>query len=260
MIKKILHIVVWLGIIAWFIVVMSFVSKANENLLCKEIIITISDSSTVNFVTEKMLRYEITGSGMNIQGYPLEEIETRDLEFLLEENPYVKDAEVYVNVDGDMLIDIDQRKPLIRVMPGGKRGYYIDDEGVILPLSTNFSPLVLLVSGTIEIKEVKDDAGVRRVDIMNSSELTELLDFARFIKENAFWDHQIVQLYRERNGDYEIIPRVGAHQILFGKLDDFETKLRNLRLLYDQGLTKYGWNTYNEINLKYSNQIICTKR
>ncbi len=61
-------------------------------------------------------------------------------------------------------------------------------------------------------------------------------------------------------GEYELIPRVGAHQILLGSMDQWEKKLRNLELLYEQGLSKYGWNTYQTISLKYTNQVICTKR
>ena len=34
----------------------------------------------------------------------------------------------------------------------------------------------------------------------------------------------------------------------------------NLKLLYDQGLSRHGWNSYDRINLKYSNQVICKKR
>jgi cell division protein FtsQ len=69
-----------------------------------------------------------------------------------------------------------------------------------------------------------------------------------------------MQIYRSQKGEYELIPRVGAHQIILGTLDDFETKLENLQLLYQQGFKQHGWNQYEKINLKYSNQIICTKR
>jgi len=53
---------------------------------------------------------------------------------------------------------------------------------------------------------------------------------------------------------------VGAHQILLVGMDNWKEKMKNLELLYRQGLSRYGWNTYEKINLKYSNQVICTKR
>ena len=42
--------------------------------------------------------------------------------------------------------------------------------------------------------------------------------------------------------------------------DHFEEKLANLRLFYEQAIPKMGWEKYSIINLKYRNQIVCTKR
>jgi cell division protein FtsQ len=53
---------------------------------------------------------------------------------------------------------------------------------------------------------------------------------------------------------------VGNHQILLGSLDDFEKKLKHLRLFYEQVIPKMGWEKYSVINLKYRNQIVCTKK
>jgi cell division protein FtsQ len=251
---------IWILLIAWFSVIMGFVSRSNADVLCSQIVIQISDSSQVSFINSDAVRNVIKNSGINTQGYPVEEIQTRELERLLEKNPYVQNAEVYIDVEGDLFVDIAQRKPLIRIMPGGKQGYYIDQDAFILPLSDSYSPMVLLLTGKIAFPEYVDENGKRRADIASSIELRELLDFAGYVQEHEFWNTQIVQLYRSARGEYEIIPRVGAHQIQFGNMDDYEQKLMNLKLLYDQGLKQYGWNKYDKINLKYSNQIICTKR
>ncbi|MEX0987898.1 MAG: hypothetical protein WD052_10510 [Bacteroidales bacterium] len=260
MIRKIIHIVVWALLICWFTVIMGFVSKRNGELICREIVVNISDTNTVRFITNERVRELIKHSGINTQGYPVEFIGTRGLEFMIEKDPYVDNAEVYINVEGTLFVDIVQRRPLIRVMPGGKQGYYIDDTGVILPLSDNYSPMVMLLTGAVNIPFTTDESGVRRVDLENHFELKNLLSFAGFVEQHPFWNKQIMQVYRSAKGEFDLIPRVGAHQIEFGKMENYEIKLRNLKLLYDQGLKSYGWNSYDKINLKYSNQIICTKR
>lgn len=260
MIRKITHIVIWLALGAWFTVIMGFVSGSNEKLLCRQIIVDITDSTDIKFVTNRSVRQDILEAGMDLQGYPVAGIRTRDLEQRLEKDPYIENAEVYFDVEGNLYVDIRQRKPLLRVMPGGKKGYYIDQKGVILPLSENYSPMVLLVTGHLSVPEYTNSNGMRVADQSKDNELKMLLGFSRKVAEHPFWNKQIVQVYRGSDGNYELIPRVGAHQIEFGTLDDYETKLRNLKLLYDQGLKKYGWNAYDKIDLKYSNQIICTKR
>jgi len=260
MMRKIIHIVIWVLIISWFTVMMGFVAKSNSGMLCRELRVNISDSATTRFVTDQAVREMIMNSGMNIQGYPVEEIDTRKLEHLIEQEPYVANAEVYTDIEGTLFVDIDQRKPMVRIMPDGKRGYYVDAGGVVLPLSDHYAPMVLLVTGYCDFPVPGNENDPTMTDPAGAQELDLLLSFAAFIEAHPFWSNQIVQLYRGRDGDYELIPRVGAHQIEFGGLAGYPEKLRNLKLLYEQGLKQYGWNTYDKINLKYSNQIICTKR
>lgn len=62
------------------------------------------------------------------------------------------------------------------------------------------------------------------------------------------------------NKEVELIPRVGRFRIVLGSLDDFEEKLNKLRLFYDQAIPKVGWDKYSVIDLKYKNQIVCTKK
>jgi cell division protein FtsQ len=84
--------------------------------------------------------------------------------------------------------------------------------------------------------------------------------FSKFISNDDLWNAQFVQLYLNRENEYELIPRVGAHIILLGDMENFSYKLRKLKALYLKGLNKKGWNNYEQINLKYSNQVVCTKR
>lgn len=260
MIRKIVHIAIWILLAGWFTLMMGFVTRSSADILCGELSVNISDSATTRFVTDLAIRELIKNSGMNIQGYPVTGINTRKLEKIIEKQPYVENAEVYIDIEGRLFADVEQRKPLLRMMPGGKQGYYIDAGGVVLPVSKTYAPMVLLVTGFCDFEVVEDANGVTRADKEGDQELGQLLGFAEYISAHPFWSNQVVQLYRNRNGDYELIPRVGAHQIIFGTMDHYTEKLRNLSLLYDQGLKKYGWNNYDKINLKYSNQIICTKR
>ena len=62
--------------------------------------------------------------------------------------------------------------------------------------------------------------------------VTDLYKFALFLQENEFWN----------------------------TLDEFEEKLANLKLFYEQAIPKVGWEKYSMINLKYKNQIVCTKK
>jgi len=238
-------------ITAWFVVVMGFVSGEAEKVVCTRIDVTISDTVESRFVTETDVRRMLEQSGIPLQGYSIGEIQTRMLEATLEENPYVSNAEVCKDISGRLEVRIDQRIPLVRVLPEGKTGFYLDREGYVLPLSSSYTAQTILVTGHIEVPDSED---------VLEDQLHDVLEFCSYLANHPLWSAQIVQIYRTRSGAYELIPRVGGHQILLGELDQWEKKLRNLELLYRQGFAKYGWNTYETINLKYTNQVICSKR
>lgn len=242
MTKKISKILIWIGIAAWFVVILGFVSSESKQVLCNRIDVILSDTLLHRFVTPVDVRKLLEDGDAQLQGYPIDEIDTRELETLLERNAYIKNAELSTDISGRLEVNVEQRVPLVRIMPAGKRGYYLDTEGKTLPLSEQYTPLILLVSGNVT------DPG------------KELSSFCTYLTEHALWKEQIVQIYVNMQDEYELIPRVGAHHILMGSLDHWEVKLRNLELLYKQGLSKNGWNTYSTINLKYTNQVICTKR
>ncbi len=251
MIREVAKILIWLGIAAWFVVVMAFVSDESDVVLCNRIEVILQDTVSNRFVTRREVLSIIESSGLEIRGYPLSQINTRSLEHLLEENSYVRNAEVSKDVSGRLEVKIEQREPLVRILPTGSRGYYIDTEGKTLPLSDHFTQLTMLASGNLPVSMKDNQPGGR---------LSEIYQFCNYLADHPFWNDQVVQIYVNAMGEYEIIPRVGAHHILMGSMDQWEKKLRNLELLYEQGLSRYGWNTYETINLKYTNQVICTKR
>ena len=251
MMRKATKILIWLGLAAWFVVVMAFVSGESEEVLCMRIEVVLQDTVNNRFVTRTEVRSLVEASGLEIRGYPLSQINTRNLEYLLEENPYIGNAEVSKDISGRLEVRVEQRQALVRILPDGSRGYYIDTEGKMLPLSDNFTPLIMLATGKLPVSMKAASS---------EKHLSEIYQFCTYLADHKFWSDQVVQIYVNTAGEYELIPRVGAHHILLGSMDQWEKKLRNLELLYEQGLSRYGWNTYQTINLKYTNQVICTKR
>jgi len=83
---------------------------------------------------------------------------------------------------------------------------------------------------------------------------------AKFVDQSEFWKAQLVQIYVNEDNEIELIPRVGSHRILIGDVENLEEKFNKLMLFYEKGLSKTGWNEYSIINLKFKDQVVCTKR
>ena len=243
-------ILIWLMLAAWFLLITGMVDNRAGEILCNRVEVHFRDTVNLRFVTPAEIRKLVLNSGQQIQGYPLDQINTRLLEERIEENPFIANAEVSKDISGRLEVRVRQREPLVRIIPSGSRGFYLDTRGEKLPLSDKFTPRILPVSGHIPLE---GEQGRKWQE--------DLFSLSKFLVSDPFWKDQVVQGYVDRRGELELVPRVGAHQILLGDPGNWERKLRNLELLYEQGLSAYGgWNNYRTINLKYTNQVICTKR
>ena len=263
--KKIKNILVWVFIIAYIAVSMSFVKEKRSQILCHDIKVDILDSLNNGFITVSDIEDYFHETDMNIIGAPIELINTKDLERKLRQYASVKNAEVYVTLNGDIRVEIDQRNPIVRVINKRGQSYYIDQEGTIMPLSSKYSSHVLIANGYIV--EHFEVARTRDIDCETDNEnweknrlICDLYVLSKFIYEDDFWRSQIEQIYVNDDYEFELIPRVGAHIIYLGNIENYETKFRNLRAFYLQGLNVVGWNIYDKISLKFENQVICTKR
>ncbi len=114
-----------------------------------------------------------------------------------------------------MCVEVTQRVPIMRVI-ADDGNYYVDAKGSAWLSGLNIKPIYPLVTG--------------RVD----SVLTyrDMLPLVRYIYNHRFWNAQIEQIYVNERHEVELVPRVGDQTILLGSVQDFETKLDNLMLVY----------------------------
>jgi cell division protein FtsQ len=253
------------SILMLYVIVMSgTISDTRKHLLCNGINVIITNSTESGFMTRDDI-VQIVSGRTNSLGKPVNEIDLKEIERILLESRAIKTAQCYVTEDGKLHIYVTCRKPVVRIMDSNNRGYYLDKEGNIFQLSEHFSPNVLIANG--KIRESFDLNHTRNIymqypDHVSKSNrvICDLLILVNHINQSDFWRAQFEQIYVNEKYEFELIPRIGAHIILFGNINDYEEKLDNLKTLYIEGFNKSGWNDYVFINLKFKNQIICSKR
>jgi len=242
--KKIL-IIAGLCLLAGYLIFAAFFfEKQPKEQLCTQFEIISVDDSESNLVDMVELEHHIDGKGLNPFGKPIKDINTYKIEQAILENKLVKNASVFVTGKGGIRAEIENRKPVLRVINNKGDNYYIDKDGERVPLSKIFTADLPLATGAVNESFAKKD----------------LLEFALFLSDDYFWNDQIEQIVVLPNEDIKLIPRVGRQEIILGKLDDYREKLNKLRVFYEKGLSETGWNRYSEINLKYNKQVVCTKR
>lgn len=262
--KSLREIIVWIFIAAYLVVVLGFVSAERKTIPCISVNVAITDETNNHFVEEDDIISTLYEKHKNILGHPIDSINLSILEEIIHEHPSIKNAEIYANIHGELNIDIQQRNPILRIINYNRESYYIDDEGALMPLSDKYTAHVLVANGKInepyKLRYTTDIVNFAKEEEFNRGEiLKDLYILSKYIYEDEFWNAQFEQIYF--NGiDFELIPRVGTHVIVLGSIENYKEKLRNLKAVYEVGFKKYGWNTYSKINLKYNNQVICTKR
>ncbi|MFO7656225.1 MAG: hypothetical protein R6W78_04095 [Bacteroidales bacterium] len=253
------------SILLLYLVVMSgTIADTRKELLCNELNVILKDPVSSGFFSQADIT-DIINNKRKLLGKPVKDINLKDIEQLLHQYSAVKSAQCYFTEDGKLNICVTHREPVVRVTNRNNKTYYLDKEGYIFYPSKHFAPRVMVANGKISepfgLQKTKNIFEKNPDSIPNSKQtIYHLLELVNYINSSVFWSSQIEQIYINGQNEFELIPRVGAHIILFGRINDIEEKFINLKTLYLEGFNKSGWNEYVFINLKYKNQIICTKR
>ncbi|MCG8701962.1 MAG: hypothetical protein MI922_28160 [Bacteroidales bacterium] len=259
--KKTLKISVWLFLLVYLIGMSAFVSKKHNLKICNKVNVIIADSVSQKFIDKKDIIKFFENRGQLVLGEKINSVNTMSLETTLLENNLIESCSAYYTVDGKLHIEVFQKCPIARIIDKNNNNYYIDKKGDIFQAVTRSSPHVVVVSGNIKVPKGSGNTmnifQVKKNGFI--SEWHELYHMISFVNQNPFWRAQIEQVYKTKKGEYELVPRIGPHIITLGDLSDYEHKFWKLKTLYEEGLNRKGWNQYLYINLKYKDQVVCTK-
>ncbi len=191
--------------------------------------------------------------GYDLVGVSLSDIEILEVENMLKHVPLIKEANVYIDANNNVNIEVEQREPVVRIIDKNGNNYYLDNLGVRIPVSNNFSPRVIVANGSIpEFNDIEFKKG--------KGILAEIFTLAKLLTNDEFYKAQIEQIYLTSKEEIVLVPKVGDHKILFGAFSNAEEKLENLKIFYRDGMPYKGWNTYKEIDLRYDGQVVGKKR
>jgi cell division protein FtsQ len=226
------------------VVVLGFVyhfsSKINQQKKVSEIVIEFEDGEN-NFLTYSMVNKLLIQNNETVQNQAKSVINLYGLESKVSKNPYVEEVAIFLTIGGRLKSIIKQRIPVARIIYKDD-SYYIDKQGVKVPLSDNYSARVLLVSG------LEDDEDIR-----------EILPLVTLILADSFLQKEVVGIQKSDVDEYQFSVRSGNYKIDFGKLSEVDVKFKKLKAFYNKTFEDKTIKNYNTINLKYHNQVVCTK-
>jgi cell division protein FtsQ len=218
----------------------SFASNRNENRkLTKSVVIFVGDNAP--FVKQETVNKLLIENKRDASGIQKVKLDLNTLEKTLDAQEMIEKSDVFVSIDGVLKAVVKQKTPIARVFD--KEGsFYIDYEGNRMPLSTNFTARVPLVSGGV-----------------NKNNNEDLADLFRAIYDDAFLKKNIIGIEIMPNGSLKMLNRNFDYQIDFGRMINVERKFKNYKAFFQKAVLDSSLYKYKKIDLRFTDQVVCTK-
>src|SRR5690606_2149566 len=129
MVKKGLHIALWTVLAASTVFLLGFAEKTHRETVLQGITVTIDRTGENFFVNEKQVETLVSNFGYVAGNTIIDCVDISKLETTLESNPFINDSEVYTTLNGTLRIDVEQRKPIVRIFSQNGESFYIDENG-----------------------------------------------------------------------------------------------------------------------------------
>ncbi|MFM2368463.1 MAG: hypothetical protein RL619_763 [Bacteroidota bacterium] len=230
-------------LILMFIIVIflfSFTSNRNENRkLTKSVVVFVGDNAP--FVKQETVNKLLIENKRDVSSIQKVKLDLNKLEKSIDTQEMIEKSDVFVSIDGVLKAVVKQKTPIARVFDEGG-SFYIDYEGNRMPLSTNFTARVPLVSGGINKK--------------NNEDLANLL---RVIYDDAFLKKNIIGIEIMPNGSLKMLNRNFDYQIDFGRMINMERKFKNYKAFFQKAVLDSSLYKYKKIDLRFTEQVVCTK-
>jgi cell division protein FtsQ len=186
----------------------------------------------------------------NVRGASLSEVNFRAIERRIKKDPFIKDAQLYSDLKGNLMVNVELRRPIARIVRNDGPDGYIAEDGTIMPVSEKFTSRVILISGSYVRFLLQQD----NIYMLENGE--KFMEMIHAIQEDDFWNAQVAQLDIDGKGKVTVLPQVGDERIVFGAPDDLEVKFKKLKIFYKEILPRVGWNKYSRVSLEYDGQIV----
>jgi len=205
-----------------------------------------------NISTGKWKSFLVKIFGFIILGLIILAVDVRKEKPIVEIKTEIKalpDSSFLIEEENRLGIHIIQRKPIVRVINSRGGQYYLDEEGIKLPLSKHFA--VNIITATGEYPPFSPDF------LTKDNALHDLYKLCAEIEADPFLKSMLVQIHVNLKREFTLVPMIGDQKIIFGEFADSMQKWKKLKVFYKEAMPFVGWRKYRNLDLRFRNQIVC---
>jgi cell division protein FtsQ len=236
-------LVVLFGLIA-------FTERMKGDVAVRDIQVKIENLNENHFLEDQDILSRMQVDQKHLIGVGMNTLNFKSIEKKIKLDPYIKDAQLYSDLKGNVTVKVKLRRPIARMVRNDGPDGYIAEDGTVMPVSEKFTARVILISGGY-VRTL-----LRQQNIKETEEGKNVMMMLNLIRDDEFWKAQIAELDIDSKTRISIFPQVGDEKIEFGRPENVEAKFKKLRIYYKEILPRVGWNKYNRVNLEYEGQIV----
>lgn len=166
-----------------------------------------------------------------------------------EQIPYVEQADISVEPNGNLMVNISERQPIALLSNGGEK-IYVDKEGVRLPIKLGKAADVPLLYGF---------SATPVSDTLKSDAFKTVSEFLKTVFDNKVSNSTISEVAWTKEEGIVALTNQSGVKLVFGK-GDFATRLRNWEAFYGEVVRQKGIDTMRTIDLRFEGQIVTREK
>ena len=258
MVKKILKIALWVITGAALAALFVFGRKWYLETPLKGIVFQLERDRDNGFVEEDSVMSYVEALCDIKHQAAIATIDMMQIRTFLDDNPWIEKSSAYIGLDDTLVIQAKEYDPVLRVFNQDKRSVYVTTDGVIIPSSPNYTPHLIIASGDFTFPTPQESASVTD-SIYADTGLPEALAIAIAIRNNQAAAKHIGQIYKDIDNKYELMVNNLPARVILGDTCMVANKLTRLGILMEKFGGTEELDKYKTLDLKYKNQIVCTK-
>lgn len=218
-------------------------SQMADTRPCRDVTMTVRDSSSVKFVNEAELWYELGRWPAEMKRSTLASIDIDSLERFLRTIDKLEWAEVNIRPDSTIHIEVGPMRPVARIFD--KNGsYYINRDGKRISALARYFMDVPVIQG----------------EFTDSFPAVGILPLVDYIAADSTWNKVISMIKVDSPTNVILVPVFRGHVINFGEPTGFADKFRRIKAAYAKIMPAMGWDYYDTLSVKWHGQIVATRR
>ncbi|MBR4392333.1 MAG: hypothetical protein IKT08_09555 [Bacteroidales bacterium] len=259
MVKKILCIVLWVITGVALVVLFAFGRKGYLETPLKGIAFQLERPEAKGFVEKDSVIAHIEDICGLERHATIASIDMMKIQKLLTSSPWIESASAYIGLNDTLIVTAKEHCPVLRVYNQKGQSVYVTEDGAVIPSSPIYTPRMIIASGRYDFPTGKSGSSLAD-SIYATSGISETLAIVMALRNDPFLSGNVGQIYKNANNEYELMVNNVSASVLLGDTCAVNHKLSRLHTLLEKYSGTETLNDYKTLDLRYKNQIVCTKK